>query len=143
MSFPGLRSRELGALLKEALTEWSADNAQRLGASLAFYTLLSLAPIVVVVIAVAALVFGKDAVRGQLAWQIQNLVGLNAAQAIQALIQGAQKPTAGIVASILSLLTLLFGSSSVVIELQDALNTNLAGSIRSRDYTVGQLLDAS
>ncbi len=117
------RSQDWRALFKEALEEWSNDNGQRLGASLAFYTVLSLAPMLVVVIAMAAVVFGKEAVRGQLAWQVQNLTGHNAAQAVQALIQGAQKPATGIIATILSILTALFGSSSVVIELHDALNT--------------------
>ena len=123
IGFCGLSLSEIGALLEEALTEWANDNAQRLGASLAFYTLLSLAPIVVVVVAVAALAFGQDAVRGQLAWQTQNLIGRGAAQAVQALIQGAQRPSAGIIATLLSVATLLFGSSSAVIELHDALNT--------------------
>src|ERR1700680_5152437 len=122
-SFPRPRWSEMGELFRETLSEWSNDNAQRMGASLAFYTLLSLAPLLVIVIAVAAFVFGREAVQGQLAWQIQNLVGPNAAQAVQALIQGAQKPATGVVATILSLLTLLFGASSVVMELYDALNT--------------------
>jgi membrane protein len=121
--FPHPRWSEMGALLRETFNEWSDDKAQRLGASLAFYTLLSLAPLLVIVIAVAAFVFGREAVQGQLAWQIQTLVGRNAAQVVQALIQGAQKPASGAIATILSLLTLLFGASSVVMELYDALNT--------------------
>jgi membrane protein len=121
--FPRPRWSEIGALLRETFNEWSDDKAQRLGASLAFYTLLSLAPLLVIVIAVAAFVFGREAVQGQLAWQIQTLVGPNAAQAVRALIQGAKKPATGAIATILSLLTLLFGASSVVMELYDALNT--------------------
>jgi membrane protein len=113
----------VGALFRETFSEWSDDNAQRLGASLAFYTLLSLAPLLVIVIGVAAFVFGRDAVRGQLVWQVQTLVGRNAAQAVQALVQGAQKPATGIIPAILSLLTLFFGASSVVMDLYDALNT--------------------
>ena len=113
----------MGELFRETFREWSNDNAQRLGASLAFHTLLSLAPLLVIVIAMAAFVFGREAVEGQLAWQIQTLVGPNATPAVQALIQGAQKPVTGVIATILSLLTLLFGASSVVIELYDALNT--------------------
>jgi membrane protein len=114
---------EMGALFGETFREWSDDRAQRLGASLAFYTLLSLAPLLVIVVGVAAFVFGREAVQGQLAWQIQTLVGRNAAQAVQTLIQSAQKPATGVIATILSLLTLLFGASSVVMELYDALNT--------------------
>jgi membrane protein len=73
---------------KEAVSEWVNDRAPRLGASLAFYTLLSLAPLLVVVVAVAALVYGQDAARGQLVWQIQGLVGPAGARAIQGLVQG-------------------------------------------------------
>src|SRR5712692_5135208 len=154
--FPHPRWSEMGALLRETFREWNDDNAQRLGASLAFYTLLSLAPLLVIVIAVAAFVFGRDAVQGQLAWQIQNLVGPNAAQAVQALIQGAQKPATGVIATILSLLTLLFGASSVVMELSDALNTvwhvptlntsGIAGSFwsfaKDRVFSFGLILGA-
>jgi len=110
-------------LLRETFREWSDDNAQRLGASLAFYTLLSLAPLVVIIIAVGALVFRTSRVQAQLTWQIQNFVGLGAAQAVRSLIEGAQRPAAGLIATILSLFTLLFGASSVVLELHDALNT--------------------
>jgi membrane protein len=113
----------LRLLLKETFSEWNNDNAQRLGASLAFYTLLSLAPLVVVIIAVGAAVFGQQAAEGQLAWEIRDLVGPAGAQAIQEVIRGAYKPQAGLVATILSLLTLLFGATSVAVELHDALNT--------------------
>jgi membrane protein len=121
--FVWLRWSDLGALLREALGEWNKYKAQRLGAALAYYTLLSLTPLLVVVVAVAALVLGKNAVEGQLAWQIRSLVGPNVAQAIAALIKNAQKPTTGEMATGFSLLVLLFGASSVVIELHDALNT--------------------
>ena len=59
----------------EAATNWNDDNAQRLSASVAFYTLLSMAPLLVVVVAVAAVVFGRQAAEGQLAWEIQGMVG--------------------------------------------------------------------
>jgi membrane protein len=121
--FPHPRWSEMGELFRETFREWNDDNAQRLGASLAFYTLLSLAPLLVIVVGVAAFAFGKDAVRGQLIWEVQTLVGRNAAQAVQALVQGAQKPATGVIPAILSLLTLFFGASSVVMELYDALNT--------------------
>ena len=110
-------------LFRQTCQEWRADNAQRLGASLAFYTLLSLAPLLVIMIAVAAFVFGRQEVQQHLVWEVQILIGPNAAQAVRALIQGAQEPAKGAFPTILSLLTLLFGASSVVIELQDALNT--------------------
>ena len=71
----------------------------------------------------AALVYGQEAARGQLVWQIQDLVGPDGAKAIQGLIQGAYKPGTGVVASMLGVLTLAIGASSMVVELRDALNT--------------------
>jgi membrane protein len=121
--FSHLHLKELLELLKETVSEWLGDKAPRLGASLAFYTLLSLAPLLIVIVAVAALVYGQEAARGQLVWQIQDLVGPDGAKAIQGLIQGAYKPGTGMIASLLGLLTLAFGASSVVVELRDALNT--------------------
>jgi membrane protein len=121
--FSRLHLKEIGDLLSETIDEWSNDNAQRLGASLAFFTLLSLAPLVVVVVAVAAAVFGSEAAEGQLAWEIRNLVGPVGAEAIQELIRSAYKPGEGTLATILSILTLLFGATSVAVELHEALNT--------------------
>jgi membrane protein len=121
--FLDLRRAEIGALLKETVNAWIDDNAPRLGASLAFYTLLSLAPLLIVVVAVAALVFGQKAAQGQLIWEIQDLVGAEGARAIQGLIQSAYKPAAGTTATVLGILTLFFGASAVVVELRDALNT--------------------
>ena len=121
--FLNLRRSEVGALLKQTVSAWFDDNAPRLGASLAFYALLSLAPLLIVIVAVAALAFGQQAAQGRLIREMQDLVGIEGARAIQALIQSAYKPRAGIAATILGLLTLLFGASAVVVELRDALNT--------------------
>ena len=115
--------KEIRDVIDETFSEWNNDNAQRLGASLAFYTLLSLAPLLVVIIAIGAAVFGQKAAEGQLAWEIRDLVGPAGAQAIQEVIRGAYKPQAGLVATILSLLTLILGATSVAVELHDALNT--------------------
>ena len=121
--FSHLRVKELLGIFKETVSEWVNDRAPRLGASLAFYTLLSLAPLLVVVVAVAGLVYGQEAARGQLVWQIQGLVGPDGAQAIQGLVKGAYKPGTGVIATVLGVVTLAFGASSVVVELGDALNT--------------------
>jgi membrane protein len=115
---------QVRAILRETVKAWFDDNAPRLGASLSFYTLLSMAPLLIVVIAVAALAFGQKAAQGQLVWDIQGLVGAEGAQAIQDLIlQSVHKPASGMTATALGVLTLLFGSSAVVVELRDALNT--------------------
>jgi membrane protein len=118
-----LHFNEFLELLEETVDEWVDDKAPRLSASLAFYTLLSMAPLLIIIVAVAALIYGQEAARGQLVWQIQGLVGSESAKTIQGLILSAYKPGTGIVASLLGLLTLAFGASSVVVELRDALNT--------------------
>ena len=114
--------RRTVALAGEIFDQWSRDNAPRLAASLAYYTILSSAPLLVVSIAVADRFFGQEAVEGQLAWEIQTLVGGDAAQAIQAILRDAHRPASGLIATILSIATLVIGSSSVVVELNSALN---------------------
>jgi membrane protein len=121
--FSHLRLREYGALLRQAVSAWIDDKAPRLGASLAFYTLLSLAPLLIVVVAVAALVYGQKAAEGQLVWEIQGLVGPEGARTIQGLLQSAYKPGSGAIATIAGIVTLIFGATAVVVELRDALNT--------------------
>jgi membrane protein len=111
------------SMIREAGNEWIEDQAQRLGASLAFYTLLSLAPLLVITVALAGLVFGRKAAEGQLAWQIQNLVGLDEARGLQAIVESAQRPFVGLFATMLSLVTLALSASSAAADLQGALNT--------------------
>jgi membrane protein len=90
---------------------------------LAFYTLLSLTPLLLVVVSVAGLVFGRKAAESQVVWQIQGLVGRQAADGIQAVLEGTRHTTHGIIATAVGLLTLFFGASGVLVELRDALNT--------------------
>lgn len=118
----GLEWKDLSALLSTAVDNWFEHNVPRLGASVAFYTLLSLAPLLIIVIAVAGAIFGEDAARGQLVWQIQDLIGRDGAETVQTLLKGAQRPAAGTMATILGLLTLFYGAGTVVAELRDALN---------------------
>lgn len=110
-------------LLKETVTEWNKDKASRLAAALAYYTVFSLAPLLVITIAIAGLVFGTAAAKGEIVGQIQGLVGKDGAEFIQTAIANANKPKAGTIASIISVLFLLFGASGVFAQLQDALNT--------------------
>ena len=109
-------------VLKRALSESIDDNVPRLGASLAFYTLLSLAPVVVIIVAMAALAYGQRAAQGQLVWQIGDLVGPAGARTVQAVIEGAYTPGTGVIATLAGVLTLAYGASSVFVELHDALN---------------------
>src|SRR5206468_161711 len=109
-------------LIKDTITEWSNDNASRLSAALAFYTMLSLAPLLIITVAILGWIFGEDAARGQVLLQAEELVGHNGAEAIQAMITSAHAPTTGIFATILGLATLLIAATGVFVELQDAMN---------------------
>jgi membrane protein len=114
---------DIKVLLGESFDGWSRHKGARLGASLAFYTLLSLMPLLLLVISIGGLVFGPKAAESQIVWQIQDLVGRQGASGIQALLEGTRNTAHGIVATAIGLLTLLFGASGVLIELRDALNT--------------------
>ena len=114
--------KTLRALLRQAAAGWLADNAPRLGAALAFYTLFSLAPVVVVAVSVAGFVFGEKAAQGGIVQQFQGLIGLQGASAIEIIIQSSNRPRLGVIATILGLLTILIGASGAFNELQDALN---------------------
>ena len=110
-------------LLRNSFTEWLEDKAPRLGAALAYYTAFSLSPLLVIVIAIAGLVFGQEAAEGQIIAQMQGLVGHDGAQAIAGMVQNARKPSSGIIATVVGLATLLIGATGVFGELRDALNT--------------------
>jgi membrane protein len=112
-----------GELLKETGREWMEDKVPRLGAALAYYSALSIAPLAVIAIAIAGLVYGEEAARGHLLDEIRSLVGAQGAEAIQTMIAHSRKPGSGVLASILGVATLLAGASGVVGQLQDALNT--------------------
>jgi membrane protein len=118
-----LKWHDLQALFSEGFDSWSKHKAPRLGASLAFYTLLSLAPLLLVVVAVVGLVFGHTAAQRAIVQQVQALIGDQGAKAAQALLEGSSNKTHGLIATIIGVITLLFGASGVMIELRDALNT--------------------
>ncbi len=119
---PQTRFHETWMLMKAAAARWSSDNAARMSAALSYYSTFSLAPLLILVIAVAGLAFGRSAAEGHLVDQIGHLVGPQSAEAIQSMIQAAWKPTKGVVASIISIMTLLFGAVGVLLELKQALN---------------------
>jgi membrane protein len=115
--------KALPRVFRQASTEWIDDNAQRLGASVAFYTLLSLAPAIVIAVVLAAVVYGREAAEGRLASEIQGVAGPEVARTIQEIVRGAYKPRTGVIATLLGLATLAFGASSTFVELHDAMNT--------------------
>jgi membrane protein len=101
---------------------WNAYRIPQLGAALAFYTALSIAPLLVISLAVGALAFGDEAARGEVASQMRSLVGEQGAEAIQQMIKSADRPVSGTAATVLGLLMLGFGASAVFSELQQSLN---------------------
>lgn len=110
-------------LLKQTASDWSDDNAARLAAALAYYTVLSIAPMMVLAVAVAGLFFGEDAARGQIAEQLGSVVGPQAGSAIETIIANAKAPEAGLLSTVIGIGVLFFGASGVFGELQASLNT--------------------
>lgn len=110
-------------LLRQTVVEWSEDKAPQLGASLAFYSALSIAPLLVIALGVAASFLDEQTARGRVIQEFRGLVGSEGGKAIEDMIDSANKPGTGVVATILSIVTLLFGASGVFGQLQDALNT--------------------
>src|ERR1700680_5040765 len=115
--------KEIAPLIRVAIRNWQNDRDPRMGVALAYYIALSLAPTVLILLAIASLAFGAQAAEGRLVSQIQGLVGYEGAKAIQTMIEGARRPSRGIAATVLGLVTVFFASSAVVSELRDAMNT--------------------
>jgi membrane protein len=114
--------KDLLSTFRQTFIAWSDHEAPRLGAALAFYTVLSLAPLVILVIAVVAFVFGHFVAEDQIISQVQGMIGSDGADAIRTMIKHAQKPASGTFASSVGVITLLFGASGVFGELRSALN---------------------
>jgi membrane protein len=108
---------------KEAAGNWSSHKDARQGAALAYYSVFSLGPIIVIAIAVAGFFFGHDAVSGQVASSIKGMMGDTGAKAVEAMLADAGRPRKGLVATLLGLGALLFAAIGVVVQLKDALNT--------------------
>ncbi len=118
-----IKSTGFETIVRKTLADWNDDNAPRLGAALAFYMLLSLAPMVLLTIAGVSLVFGRSASQAEIVNQVQRVVGNDGADAVLSMIQHSQDSSSGGWASVLGVITLLFGASGVFAELRDALNT--------------------
>jgi membrane protein len=111
------------AVFKDAGSGWISHKAGQLGASLAYYSIFSIGPLLLVVLAVAGLFYDQAAARGAIGAQLETLVGAQAASTIQNMLAGAGKPMEGIFATLLGLVTLIFGAIGVVVQLKEALNT--------------------
>ena len=114
--------RRLGTVLRKATNAWIADHAQSMGAALSYYTVFSLAPLLLIAISVAGLVFGRDAAQGAVVDQLEGLIGQTGAQAVQDLLKNVAKPSTGIIATVTGVAVLAIGATSVFAELQDDLN---------------------
>jgi membrane protein len=114
--------RALARILGRALAGWWKDDVPRLGASLAYYTLFSLAPVLVVAIAIGGLIFGPEAVRGEIVGQIQGLLGREGAEAVQAMLEGASRPSSSMAATAAGIITFFLGATGAFLELQNSLN---------------------
>jgi membrane protein len=118
-----MKAKTVLRLLKETFEEWQKDRVPLLAASLAYYTVFSIAPLLIIAISIAGAFFGEDAVRGEIIGQIQGLIGRDSASTIQGMLQNTQKPNSGgTIATVFGVITLLLGASGVFGQLQEALN---------------------
>lgn len=109
-------------LIKMSVVSWRQDHAASMGAALAYYTLFSIAPVLIIVIAVAGFFFGAEAARGEIVAQLRGLLGDDGAAAVQALLESASEPEEGLFATISSIALLLLGATTVFAELQSDLD---------------------
>ena len=114
--------RQIRGLIRKSVGAWVDDYAPSMGAALAYYTLFSIAPLLIIAIAVAGLFFGREAARGEIVAQIQGLIGREGAIAVQGLLKSANEPAQSIFATVVSIITLLIGATTVFAELQSDLD---------------------
>ena len=114
--------KNIWILIEAATSSWVDDYAQSMGAALAYYTMFSIAPLLLIVISIAGLIFGADAARGEIFGQLQGLMGQQGAAAVQGLLESVSKPTDSIIATLVGAILLLIGATTVFGELQDALD---------------------
>ena len=138
-------------LVRSAVASWIDDYAPSMGAALSYYTVFSLAPLLLIVVSVAGLAFGEEAVRGELFAQLQGLMGKDAATAVQSLLASVSKPAHGMIGTAIGVAVLLFGATTVFGELQDALDriwrapartktSGLWGLLRARLLSFGMIM---
>jgi membrane protein len=115
-------AREIWGLVKDAANGWSDHRASRIGAALAFYTVFSLGPILLLAVVVAGFFFGQSAAQGEIHQQIGNLIGAQAAAEVQTVLLRAHRPAAGVLATAVSVVTLLFSADIALVELKSGLD---------------------
>jgi len=143
--------KDVSDLLKAAAINWVQDYAQSMGAALAFYTMFSIAPLLLIVTSVAGLAFGEQAARGEIYSQLQSMLGTPGALAVQGLLESARRPSETVLATVLGVVLLFIGATSVFAELQDAFDRiwrapattgsfSLWGLVRARLLSFGMIL---
>ena len=110
------------SLIRDTLTAWIDDYAPSMGAALAFYTLFSIAPLLLIVISVAGLLFGEDAARGEIMEQLSGLVGVDSARTLQSVLESLNQPSASAYGTVVGVGVLLIGATTVFGELQNAMD---------------------
>lgn len=145
-----MSTRKLTSLIKQTYAKWSEHEAPRLGASVAFYSVLSFAPLLLLTAALIALVFGQSSAQGALVNEARQLIGDRGAETVESLLKNAQKPATGAFAGIIAFATLLYGASGVFSELQSALNiiweapaqttAGFWGVVKQRLFSFGMVL---
>jgi membrane protein len=115
--------RATGSLIRQTFQEWNNDNGPRLGAALSYYTVFSMAPLLLLVIAIAGLAFGRAAAEGRIFTELSGLLGPDAARLVQLAVAKANKPRGGLIGAAIGAVVLLGGATGVVVELQGAINT--------------------
>jgi membrane protein len=136
-----MRAREAWNIAKETAKDWLDDDASTLAAALAYYALLSLAPLLVISVGVAGWFLGPEAARGRVAGELSNIVGGEAAQGIQAVVASAEEPKRGVIGAVVGMVTLFIGASGVFGQLQTSLNTIWEVKPRADRGVLGQLKD--
>lgn len=127
-----LTAKNIWLLTKAAASSWVDDYAQSMGAALAYYTMLSIAPFLWIVLSLAGMIFGVEAARGEIAVQLQGLMGRQGAEAVQELLESASRPAESVGSAVAGLVLLLVGATSVFAELQDSLDRIWRAPKRSR-----------
>jgi membrane protein len=120
---PRSRTAAVFALVKETFSRWNDDAVPRMAAALSYYTAFSIAPLLILAISTAGLILGHDAAQGKIVEQIGGLVGTKSAAAIQDMLQAANRPSKGIVLTIVGIVSLIAGATGVLSELKSGLNT--------------------
>jgi len=122
---------DLWGVIKTAVSGWIDDYAQSMGAALAYYTMFSMAPLLLIVISIAGLVFGDEAARGEIFSQLEGMLGPSGALAVQGLLESVRKPSESVTATVFGVALLLIGATSVFGELQDALDRIWRAPVRA------------